>query len=87
MKLVSKEELLKRRPPNPERVAEYKRAMELQIKLHELRERRHVTQAEVAEATEIEDDIRVSTLARYIKAMGGRVEIRAVFDDERVELY
>lgn len=70
--------------------------MEFQVRLHELRERRSVTQRTVAEQLgtsrpnvsriESEDDVRVTTLDRYIRALGGHLEVRAVFDDESVEL-
>lgn len=32
------------------------------------------------------DDMRLSTLENYIKALGGRLEIRAIFDDETVPI-
>ena len=35
---------------------------------------------------ENEVDVRLSTLERYVEALGGRFEIRAVFDDEAVKL-
>lgn len=66
------------------------------VRLHELRERRGATQAEVAEGLgtsrpnvariEAEEDVRVTTLERYVRALGGRLEVRAVFDDEAVDL-
>lgn len=74
-----------------------KRAMEFQIALHELRERRGMTQTAVAEQLgtsrpnvsriEAEDDMRFTTLDRYVRALGGHLEVRVVFDDgESVEL-
>jgi hypothetical protein len=30
--------------------------------------------------------VRVTTLERYVRALGGRLEVRAVFEDEEVEL-
>ena len=67
------------------------------MRLHELRERRGITQSTVAEQLgtsrpnvsriEAEDDVRVTTLDRYVRALGGHLEVRAVFDDgESVEL-
>ncbi len=35
---------------------------------------------------ENEVDVRLSTLERYVEALGGRLEIHAVFDDEAVKL-
>jgi transcriptional regulator with XRE-family HTH domain len=85
-----------RRPPDPERVERIKRALLLENALHELRRRRGASQAAVAELLgtsrpnvsriEQEADVRVSTLARYVEALGGSLEIRAVFDDESVRL-
>jgi DNA-binding XRE family transcriptional regulator len=95
----TKTDILKRRPITVEdraAIDEFKRTMELRTRLHELRERRGHTQTAVAEELgtsrpnvariEGEDDVRVTTLARYVEALGGRVEIQAVFDDERVPL-
>lgn len=92
-------DIRKRRPLSPEgrkRVDDIKRAMRLEIALAELREMRGVTQASVAEELstsrpnvgriEKELDIRLSTLERYVEALGGKLEIHAVFDDEDVKL-
>jgi transcriptional regulator len=100
MRIVTHDELLKRRPITPadcERIDEIKRAMEFQVALHELREQRGITQTAVAEQLgtsrpnvsriEAEDDVRFTTLDRYIRALGGHLEVRVVFDDgESVEL-
>lgn len=61
-----------------------------------LRTARHQTQVEVAEQMNVpqsavslmesEQDFRVSTLQRYVTALGGRLEMRAVFPDGTVEL-
>ena len=93
------DEIRKRRPLDAEgrkRVDEMKRAMTLQVALVELREQRGLSQAAVAEdlgtsrpnvsRIESEVDVRLSTLERYIEALGGRLEIRAIFDDESVTL-
>lgn len=79
-----------------ERVESIKRAMRLEVALAQLREQRGLSQATVAErlATsrpnvsriEKESDVRLSTLERYIEALGGRLEIHAVFDDQDVTL-
>ncbi len=89
----------KRRPLGTEgrkEVDAMKRAMSLQIALAAVRERRGVSQATVAEELgtsrpnvsriESEVDVRLSTLERYIEALGGQLEIHAVFDDEDVKL-
>lgn len=98
--IKTKQDILARRPLTPaarERIDEIKRAMEFQVALHELRERRGITQTAVAEQLgtsrpnvsriEAEDDVRFTTLDRYIRALGGRLEVRVVFDDgDSVEL-
>lgn len=60
------------------------------------RERAGVSQATLAERLrtsrpnvsriERENDIRLSTLERYVEALGGRVVIDVVIDDERIPL-
>lgn len=64
--------------------------------LTELRRARAMTQATLAEAfgtsqgevsrIERQADLYLSTLARYVEAMGGELELVARFDDERVPL-
>lgn len=64
--------------------------------LAELRKVRERTQVELAEAlgvaqpsvsrVEHTEDLQLSTLRSYIEALGGRVEITAVFGDERFPL-
>ncbi len=62
--------------------------------LDELRKARELTQLQLSanlgvdqsEISKIEhrSDIRISTLAEYIEALGGRLELRAVFPDRQV---
>jgi transcriptional regulator with XRE-family HTH domain len=94
-KLTAAEELRRRRPPRRDRVDAIKRVVELEIALHELRERRGVTQEQVAahlgtsrpnvSRIEREDDVRVSTLQRYVAALGGELELVARFPDGECE--
>lgn len=90
---------LKRKPLTPELEArgdELRRGITDAIALGELRERRESTQASVAAALgssqpnvsriERQDDLYLSTLEEYVAALGGRLRILAVFDDETVEL-
>jgi hypothetical protein len=77
-----------------------KRAMEDIIALTELRERRaatlsadagafdHLQPSVVPRESQIdaEGDIYLSTLRHYIEAIGGRLEITAVFPDETIRL-
>jgi transcriptional regulator with XRE-family HTH domain len=88
-----------KRPLSPDartRVDQIQRAMQLEIALHELRELRGASQAQIAEALgtsrpnvgriEKELDVRLSTLERYVEALGGKLEIHAVFDDADIKL-
>ena|ERR1035438_3397354 len=64
--------------------------------LDQLRKAQEMTQLQLArilgvhqgEVSKIEhrSDICVSTLADYVEAMGGRLEIRAVFDDREIRI-
>lgn len=64
--------------------------------LHELRRARQMTQVALAQQLNIvqpsvsrlerQADMYVTTLRRYIEALGGRLEIRAVFDDLDYEI-
>lgn len=66
------------------------------MRLAELRKVREITQAELAEALsttqagvsriEHQDDVHLSTLLRYVYALGGALEITAVFDGERIPI-
>ncbi len=66
------------------------------LALAKLREARGVTQTELARAWDVsrtnisrvehEEDIYLSTLWRYVAALGGRLEINAVFPDQTVAL-
>ncbi|MDP9384971.1 MAG: helix-turn-helix domain-containing protein [Actinomycetota bacterium] len=83
-------------PDARKRVDDIKRAMQLEIALVELRELRGATQTQIADSLgtsrpnvgriEKELDVRLSTLERYVEALGGKLEIRAVFDDADIKL-
>ncbi len=87
-------------PVRRDRSAARRRAMEDVLALSQLRERRGATQRTVAGAlgtsqpnvSKIESrmdrhgDVYLSTLSDYIEALGGRLEIAAVFSDETVQL-
>jgi DNA-binding Xre family transcriptional regulator len=82
-----------RDPGWDEQVAERRRAMEDALALADLRRSRHVTQVQLAEELGISQgnvsrlegrsDVYLSTLRSYVQALGGHLEIAAVFDDER----
>ncbi len=75
-------------------VGEYRLAMEDAVALGKLRESRNVTQVNLAaelgisqgnvSRMENRSEMYLSTLRSYIEALGGRLEITAVFDDDRV---
>jgi DNA-binding XRE family transcriptional regulator len=66
------------------------------LALAELRAARGMTQVELAEAWEVSqanvsrvensDDLYISTLRSYVSALGGRLEITAVFPDQTIAL-
>lgn len=79
-------------PARRAKVEEHKTAM-----LGELRRKLDLTQAIVADRLEVtqenvsqiergEADVRLSTLNRYVEALGGRLEVRAAFPEETVAL-
>jgi DNA-binding XRE family transcriptional regulator len=78
------------------RIEAHKRAMRDALALAELREARNATQVEMAGALgvsqanvsriEYEEDIYLSALGNYVEALGGRLEIAAVFPDQVLRL-
>lgn len=79
-------------PSGRANVEEHKAAM-----LGELRRKLDLTQAVVADRLDVtqenvsqiergEADVRLSTLSRYIQALGGHLEVRAAFPEETVAL-
>jgi DNA-binding XRE family transcriptional regulator len=83
-------------PVRRARVDDAKHAMREALALSELRTSRDVTQQVLAEALDVsqpnvsriehQDDVFLSTLRSYVEALGGRLEVRAVFDDLTVDL-
>jgi DNA-binding XRE family transcriptional regulator len=78
------------------RVAAYRQAMEDALALAQIREKRELTQTDIARVLstsqanvsriERQRDLYLSTLAQYVAALGGTLKISAVFDDEEVEI-
>lgn len=72
------------------------RATEDAVRLGKLREARSMTQVQVAQALgssqanvsklERRDDVYLSTLSEYVEALGGRLELRAVFPDQVIAI-
>jgi DNA-binding Xre family transcriptional regulator len=76
------------------KVAEHQRAMQDALALAELRHSRNITQVQLAEELgisqgnvsrlEARSEVYLSTLRSYVEALGGHLEIAAVFGEERV---
>ncbi len=94
-------DILKKRveasPERRERLDDLRRAYDAVLTLSDLREAHGLTQGEMAallkvsqpnvSKTERKEDLYLSTVAGYVEALGGKLELRAVFsDDESVEL-
>jgi transcriptional regulator with XRE-family HTH domain len=80
------------RPGGRDRLAAERTETLEEIRLYDLRYGRSVTQAELAGRLEITqgaisklehaEDVRVSTLRQYLDALGARLELVAVFEDD-----
>ncbi len=90
---------IKHKGKSPERIAAIERLVKddiLELELRELRELSGMTQVEAAEIAEMtqaqlsrierRDDHLVSTIRRYVEALGGTVEVVAVLGNKRVAL-
>ncbi len=81
-------------PESRKRVAERERQLLAALALQELRQARKLTQQQLAESLEIsqasvskmesQSDMYVSTLRRFLEAMGGELRIVAAFADGEV---
>ena len=90
-------EKIERDPERRERMEEKRKAYDVLLNLAELREAKGLTQAELAERLGVSQPniskleaaaasphagaIYLSTLGRYIAALGGHLEVRAVFPE------
>ena len=84
----------RREPGEAEKIAAIKQAMIDVMALAELRQLRELSQNEVAETLgmsqprvskiERQEDLYLSTLAEYVRALGGELEVAAVFGEDRV---
>ena len=90
-------ELTKRFTPEQRaRIDEKKAALRAEMALHELRQARRITQAQLARTLSVGQpsiakmekraDVYVSNLRTYIEAMGGELQIIARFPDGAVEI-
>lgn len=81
---------------DPGRVERAHEAMSAELQLASLRKHRRASQAAVAERLAVSQsnvsqfersgDFKVSTLDSYVRALGGKLEILAVFDDETIPI-
>jgi transcriptional regulator with XRE-family HTH domain len=72
-------------------------AMLLEMQLHEIRKSRKVTQVELAKVMSVEqaaisklerrDDMYISTLREYVKALGGELKLVASFPDGDIQVH
>ena len=79
---------------NDDRVATYERLMDAEERIAQARSRRGESEAAIDEALAVselnssggerEDDLYLGTLARYVAALGGHLEVLAVFPDETI---
>lgn len=84
-------------PEAQARAAARAEAMLVQMQLQELRKARQVTQVEVARAMSVEqaaisklerrDDMYVSTLREYVRALGGELKLVASFPDAEIQVH
>ena len=84
------------RPEAQARAHEKAKAMKAELPLAELRQARHFSQEQLAAELHVKQpaiakiekraDMYISTLRRFIEAMGGELEIRAHFPDGNVRI-
>ncbi len=90
------DEIRGRRPVNKERRRQYDRLLEAEHRLYTAARRLGATESEISEAYEAsapdlgpgedDDEETLFGLARSVAALGGRLEVVAVFDDDEVTL-
>lgn len=84
-------------PEAQSRAAARAEAMLVEMQLQELRKARQVTQVELAKAMNVEqaavsklerrEDMYVSTLRQYVKALGGELKLVASFPDADIQVH
>ena len=91
------QELVKAMPAErQQRIADRVRQSLASMPLEEVRKARQMTQAKLADALGVNQgevskiehrtDVYLSTLAGYVEALGGKLEIRAVFPDREMRI-
>lgn len=84
------------KPEDKPHIARERELLEAELRLAALRKHRKASQTAVARKLKVSQssvsqlergaDPRLSTVAGYVNALGGRLEILAVFDDETVPI-
>jgi len=84
-------------PASQARAAAHTEAMLVEMRLQELRRARNATQTRVAQAMSVEqaaisklehrDDMYVSTLREYVRALGGELKLVASFPDAEIRVH
>ena len=84
-------------PEAQSRAAARAEAMLVEMQLQELRKARNLTQVDLAKAMSVEqaaisklerrDDMYVSTLREYVKALGGELKLVASFPDGDIQVH
>jgi hypothetical protein len=82
------------RPLNDARGLTYRRLMDAEVALYQRHERLGAPESligDILDAREPEtgepvEDLYLATVAAYVAALGGQIEIRAIFPDEQVRL-
>ena len=84
-------------PDAQSRAAARAEAMLVEMQLQELRKSRNVTQVDLANTMQVEqasisklekrEDMYVSTLRAYVKALGGELKLVAAFPDGEIQLH
>ncbi len=83
-------------PDDEPHIRSIREIMRAERRLAGLRRHRHMSQETLAEKLSVSqssvsqferaEDMRLSTLENYVEALGGHLEIRAVFDDETLPI-
>lgn len=91
-----RERLYREHPEAKDDAVVIKQALDDALELAELRKHRGITQVQLAERLQISQgnvselehrrELYLSTLREYVEALGGRLELAAVFPDERVSV-
>lgn len=84
------------KPDDEPHIQGVREAMRAELRLAELRKHRGASQAKIAKRLEVSqsnvsqlergEDVKLSTLESYVKALGGHLVLSAVFDDETIPI-